>query len=178
MSDRPQGTEDVRWLSPDELRAWVRLQAVVELLPGALDSQLRRDANLSHYEYLLLAMLSEAPGRTLRMSELASATNATLPRLSHVVTRLEARGYVARTPSPEDRRATLASLTAEGWAKVVASAPGHVGAVRGHVLDALTAEQVAQLSAITSAIVRTLDPTNRLHALADDDSRPTPPAAV
>ncbi|NTW41913.1 MAG: MarR family transcriptional regulator [Cellulomonadaceae bacterium] len=161
-------TDQTRWLDADELRAWVRLQAVVELLPGALDSQLRRDADLSHYEYLLLAMLSEAPDRSLRMSDLAAATNATLPRLSHVVTRLEARGYVTRAPSPDDGRATVASLTEQGWAKVVASAPGHVAAVRHHVLDALTPEQVAQLDAIALAVVRTLDPTNRLRVLGDD----------
>ena len=156
----------VRWLSQDELRTWIRLQAVVELLPGALDAQLRRDAGLSHYEYLLLAMLSDAPDRTLRMSDLASATNATLPRLSHVVTRLEKRGYVSRSADPDDGRATLATLTEDGWLKVVSSAPGHVSTVRSHVIDALTPEQVRQLDAIAEAMLRTLDPTNRLTALA------------
>ena len=78
-----------RWLDEEQRTAWVRLIALVELLPGVLDSQLRRDAGLSHFEYFVLAMLSEAPGRTLRMTVLAARTNATLPRLSHVVTRLE-----------------------------------------------------------------------------------------
>ena len=66
--------------------------AVLELLPGVLDSQLRRDAELTHYEYYVMAMLSEAPKRTLRMTALARRTNATLPRLSHVVKRLEELG--------------------------------------------------------------------------------------
>ena len=157
-----------RWLSPEELRAWVRLQALIELLPVALDQQLRRDADLTHFEYLLLAMLSEAPAHTLRMSDLAAATNATLPRLSHVVTRLEARGYVTRRPAEDDRRATLATLTPAGWDKVLASAPGHAATVRDHVFDRLTPDQVTQLDAITTAVVRSLDPTNRLRALSDD----------
>ena len=102
------------------------LVAVVELLPGVLDTQLRRDAGLTHFEYFVLAMLSEAPERTLRMTALAQRTNATLPRLSHVVRRLEDRGLVERFPCPEDRRATNARLTPTGWDEVVAAAPGHV----------------------------------------------------
>ena len=81
----------------------MRLIAVVELLPGVLDSQLRRDADLTHFEYFVLAMLSEAPERTLRMTALAARTNATLPRLSHVVRRLEERGLVERFPCPRGR---------------------------------------------------------------------------
>src|SRR3954462_12498221 len=91
-----------KWLSAEERAVWVRLSAVLELLPGVLDSQLRRDAGLTYFEYYLLAMLSEAPDRTLRMTALAQRTNATLPRLSHVVRRLEDRGLVTRFPCPED----------------------------------------------------------------------------
>ena len=83
---------DVSWLDDRERAAWVRLAAVLELLPGILDSQLRRDAQLTHFEYYSLAMLSEAPERTLRMTALAAQTNSTLPRLSHVIRRLEERG--------------------------------------------------------------------------------------
>lgn len=147
-----------RWLSDEELASWVRLAALVELLPGVLDSQLRRDADLSHFEYFVLAMLSEAPRRTLRMTALAAHTNATLPRLSHVVKRLEDRGFVERFPCPEDGRATNARLTKAGWAKVVASAPGHVDTVREHVIDALTPEQVEQLGSIADAILARIDP--------------------
>jgi len=158
-------TDDVRWLSPRELRTWMRLQAVSELLPGVLDAQLQRDAQLTHFEYLVLAMLSEAEGRTLRMTDLALKTNATLPRLSHVVKRLEGRGYVERTPCPEDRRATLAVLTDAGWDKVVATAPGHVGTVREHIIDRLTPEQVDQLDQIARSILESLDTEGRLDAL-------------
>lgn len=149
---------DTRWLDQRQLATWVRLAAVLELLPGALDSQLRRDAQLTHFDYYVLAMLSEAPGRTLRMTELASYTTATLARLSHVVQRLENRGLVERVPCPQDRRATNAQLTEAGWQKVLQSAPGHAATVRDLVIDALTPEQVTQLAAIGEAILHRLDP--------------------
>ncbi len=151
-----------RWLDDDEMAAWVRLAAVLELLPGVLDSQLRRDADLTHFEYFVLAMLSEAPERTLRMTALAARTNATLPRLSHVIRRLEERGLVERFPCPQDGRATNARLTEDGWAKVVATAPGHVGTVRANVIDALTREQVHELSEIAGAILQRVDPKGLL----------------
>jgi DNA-binding MarR family transcriptional regulator len=158
---------DTPWLDEKQLDAWVKLVAVVELLPGVLDSQLRRDSGLTHFEYFVLAMLSEAPERTLRMTSLAQRTNATLPRLSHVVRRLEDRGLVRREPCPEDRRATNARLTDAGWTEVVAAAPGHVATVRRHVIDALSPEQVRQLGEITTALLTQLDPEGRMTALYD-----------
>jgi DNA-binding MarR family transcriptional regulator len=154
-----------RWLDDGQLTAWVRLAAVLELLPGVLDTQLRRDAGLTHYEYYVMAMLSEAPKRTLRMTALAQRTNATLPRLSHVVKRLEDRGLIERFPCPEDARATNARLTAAGWKKIRATAPGHVATVREHVIDVLTPEQVSQLSEITGAILESVDPDGNLSAV-------------
>ena len=153
---------ETKWLSKEELAAWVRLAAVLELLPNTLDSQLRRDADLTNFEYYVLAMLSEAPDRTLRMTALAAQTNATLPRLSHVVRRLEDRGLVERFPCPEDGRATNARLTETGWAKIQATAPGHVDNVRRHVIDALTPEQVGQLAEITEALLERLDPAGTM----------------
>lgn len=153
---------DPKWLNEDERAAWVRLVAVVELLPGVIDSQLRRDADLTHFEYFVLAMLSEAPERTLRMTTLAQNTNATLPRLSHVVRRLEDRGLVERFPCPEDGRATNARLTPTGWDAVVAAAPGHVDTVRRYVLDSLTPTQLEQLRHIADALLTRLDPNGRM----------------
>ncbi|WP_028245888.1 MarR family winged helix-turn-helix transcriptional regulator [Pseudoclavibacter soli] len=155
---------DTRWLTDQQLKTWLRLEAVVELLPGALDAQLIKDAGLTHFEYLVLAKLSESPERALRMTQLAASTNATLPRLSHVVSRLEKRGYVERTSCSDDRRVTIARLTEEGWQKVVESAPGHVANVRHYVIDQLSSEQVDQLFAITERLLNTLDPDNRLEA--------------
>lgn len=147
------------WLSPAERAAWVRFIAVLELLPGALDSQLRRDAGLTHFDYGVLAMLSEAPEHTLRMTELAGYTNATLPRLSNVVKRLADRGLIERHTCPGDRRATNVRLTESGHEKMVASAPGHVDAVREYVFDSLSPEQVDQLSEIAGSVLERLDPT-------------------
>jgi len=153
---------DTRWLDEQQLDAWVKLVAVVELLPGVLDSQLRRDAGLTHFEYFVLAMLSEAPDRTLRMTALAQRTNATLPRLSHVVRRLEDRGLVERFPCADDGRATNARLTDAGWADVVAAAPGHVANVRRHVIDALSPAQVGQLDDILATLLEQLDPAGHM----------------
>jgi len=155
---------NTKWLSAEEMAAWRKFVAVVQLLPGALDTQLQRDADLSHFEYFVMAILSEAPSRTLRMTSLALETNATLPRLSHVVARLEKRGYVKRSPCEEDRRATNATLTTSGWEKVVASAPGHVGAVRDAVIDPLDARDIADLDRVMGRMLARLDTEGRLSA--------------
>jgi DNA-binding MarR family transcriptional regulator len=158
-------TEETHWLTKAELATWVRFAAVLELLPGALDAQLRRDAGLTHFEYYCLAMLSEAPEHTLRMTALALQTNASLPRLSHVVRKLEDRGLVERFPCPQDARATNARLTPAGWEKVRASAPGHVEAVRHNVIDALAPAQLAQLGAACDAMLHRLDPGGSMTSL-------------
>jgi DNA-binding MarR family transcriptional regulator len=160
---------DTQWLDDAERAAWLRLVAIVELLPGVLDSQLRGESGLTHFEYFVLAMLSEAPERKLRMTSLAQRTNATLSRLSHVARRLEGRGLIERFPCPEDGRATNARLTDAGWNAVVAAAPGHVDTVRSHVLDPLTTEQLAQLRGISDALLNRLDPTGQMSVLYDPD---------
>ncbi|UZN01834.1 MarR family winged helix-turn-helix transcriptional regulator [Cellulomonas sp. S1-8] len=164
-------TSDTSWLTPAELRAWLGLVAVAELLPAQLDSQLQRDAGLTHFEYQVLAMLSEARDRTLRMSALAQRANATLPRLSHVVRRLEERGLVERAPCAQDRRATNAHLTPAGWDLVVQTAPGHVATARELVVDALTADQVRQLEDLTRTMLQRLDPEGRLAPPLDEVGR-------
>jgi DNA-binding MarR family transcriptional regulator len=110
-------------------------------------------------------MLSEADDHTLRMTSLAERTNATLPRLSHVVRRLEERDLVVRSPCPDDGRATNAQLTQSGVAEVVASAPGHVANVRHHVIDALTPAQLHELRGIADALLTRLDPEGRMSGL-------------
>ena len=145
-----------RWLDHTEMDAWLPLARLMIQLPAALDAQLRRDAGISHFQYAVLARLSDAPDCTLRMSTLADFTNGSLSRLSHVVARLESQGWVTRRPSPEDGRYTEATLTKKGYAKVVASAPGHVEAVRRLVVDPLTRTQLRQLSAITARLADAL----------------------
>ena len=156
--EKPDGAVEPRWLDADERAAWLSLAGVVTLLPGALDAQLQRDAGLSHFEYMVLAMLSERPNRTVRMSELAALANGSLSRLSHVARRLEEQGYLVREACTEDRRATNAILTDTGYAKVVATAPGHVEAVRRLVFDALSPEQRGQLQTIGERILGRVNP--------------------
>jgi DNA-binding MarR family transcriptional regulator len=155
---------DVHWLTAEERAVWLRVVAVLQLLPAALDAQLSQDERLTLFEYYCLAMLSEAPERTLRMTALAARTNATLPRLSRVISGLEQAGLVVRQPCPEDRRATNAVLTAAGWDKIAQAAPGHVAAVRELVLDPLTPTQLAQLGRICDRLLGRLDPDRRMLA--------------
>jgi DNA-binding MarR family transcriptional regulator len=150
--------QDTRWLDAEESQAWRALAKTLAKLPASLDAQLRRDAGISHFEYQVLALLSEAPGCTLRMSVLATQVEGSLPRLSQVVTRMEQRGWVRRTPDPSDGRYTLATLTDQGRAKVTQAAPGHVQEVRRLVLDPLTKAQSRQLREICGRIMRAIGP--------------------
>lgn len=160
------------WLDDTQRAAWQRFAAVLQRLPAALNAQLERDEQLNHVDYYSLAMLSEAPGRTLRATELAARTNATLPRLSRVINRLSDAGYVRREPCPGDRRATNVVLTAAGWDKVVHAAPGHVSNVRALVVDALSPEQLAQLSEISTRLLDVLDLDRSTTAQDRGGSRP------
>ncbi|MFT4122868.1 MAG: MarR family transcriptional regulator [Microbacteriaceae bacterium] len=135
-----------------ESAAWLGLIAVTQLLPAELDSQLQRDAGLTHFEFMVLTALRFAPEGTLRMTALARGTNATLPRLSHVCSRLEHRGLIERLPCPKDRRATNARLTGEGRRALIRAVPGHIAAVRRLVIDALSPEQLEALTEITATV--------------------------
>ena len=143
----------MEWLSDAEQGAWRPFVALLLRLPAALDAQLQRDAGITQFDYLVLSGLSEAPDRTLRMSDLAATANSSLSRLSHVVSRLEAKGWVRREPCPGDGRFINAVLTDEGWQKVVATAPGHVAAVRELLIAALAEEEFAQLGAISAKVL-------------------------
>ena len=148
----PRMTEDARWLTAEEQRAWRAYLDATVLLFDALDRQLQRDANMPHGYYEILVRLSEAEGRTLRMSELAEATRSSRSRLSHAIARLEERGWVERIECPTDRRGQLAHLTDQGLAVLREAAPGHVAAVRDALIDGLSDEQVGQLRDIFEAI--------------------------
>jgi DNA-binding MarR family transcriptional regulator len=153
---------DAPWLTEEQQRAWRAWLTVAELLPRALDAQLQRDAGLSHPAYVVLAMLSEAPGRSRRMSDLARRANQSQSRLSHTVARLEARGWVRREPAPDDGRGAVAVLTDAGWELVRSVAPGHVDAVRQAMFDPLTPEQTTSLCEVLQALVEGLDPDRSL----------------
>lgn len=155
--------EAPRWLDEEERRAWLGLIAIMRRLEHALDTQLREEG-LTHFEYGVMAALSEAPQRELRMSALAAYAEGSLSRLSQVVARLERKGYIHRRPDPADGRYTLATLTDEGHQKMVSAAPGHVAEVRRLVFDPLTKAQVKQLTQVGQRILYAIAPD---HAAAD-----------
>ena len=150
------------WLDEEQQRTWRAWLAVAELLPRALDPQLQRDAGISHAAYVVLAMLSEAPGRSRRMTDLARRANQSQSRLSHTVARLEDRGWVRRERSSDDGRGNVALLTDAGWDVVRTVAPGHVDAVRTAMFAPLTTEQTRVLGDAMQAILERLDPDSSL----------------
>jgi DNA-binding MarR family transcriptional regulator len=137
-----------RWLTAEEQASWRSFIDGTRALVDALDRQLQVDSNLPHAYYEVLIPLSEAPGRSMRMSELAERARSSRSRLSHAVSRLEERGWVRRQDCPTDKRGQLAILTDAGMDTVVRSAPGHVAAVRKYLIDRLTPEQVVVLGQI------------------------------
>ncbi|MFD4468916.1 MarR family winged helix-turn-helix transcriptional regulator [Rhodococcus sp. NPDC058505] len=151
-----QETHEPRWLTDEQQRAWRELVALTTRLPAALDTQLQRDAKLTHFEYFVLAVLSEAPKRRLQLSVLATAANASLSRLSHVITKMEKAGWVRRK-AIVGARGSFAVLTAAGHAKVAEAAPGHVETVQALVFDGLDDDQVRELIALGKTMVTQLD---------------------
>lgn len=143
---------ETRWLSADEQRAWRTFVDACQTLFGTIDSQLMHDSGLPHGYYEILVRLSEAPGRQMRMSQLAEASMSSKSRLSHAVARLEERGWVERSSCPTDRRGQFARLTDAGLIAVRAAAPGHVEQVRRALFDQLSADQVEQLREISERI--------------------------
>ncbi|MEO7261365.1 MAG: MarR family transcriptional regulator [Jatrophihabitantaceae bacterium] len=144
---------ETRWLSADEQIAWRSFVDGFRALIDVLDRQLQADSNLPHSYFEVLIPLSEAQGRTLRMSELAEAARSSRSRLSHAVARLEERGWVRRLNCPTDRRGQLAQLTDEGFAVVEAAAPGHVEAVRKYLIDRLSPAQIKAMGDIGAVLL-------------------------
>lgn len=157
-TDHTDTAQEPPWLTPAEGAAWWPFAVLLAKLPDAFERQLQRDAGIGHFEYVVLSQLSQAPQRTLRMSHLAEMANGSLSRLSHTVKRLENRGWVRREPCPHDGRNTNAILSDDGYAKVVATAPGHVRTVRELVVDALSPAQLRQLREIGECILERIDP--------------------
>jgi DNA-binding MarR family transcriptional regulator len=149
-----------RWLSEEEQRTWRLFLQACESVFSAADAQLVRDSGLPHGYYEILVHLSEAPGRALRMTQLARASTYSKSRLSHAVARLEERGWVQRRDCATDRRGQIAQLTDAGFAALAAAAPGHVAQVRRSLMDVLTPGQVKQLAEISAAIIAAGPPSS------------------
>ena len=147
----------MKWLSAAEVDSWLSVVRMMTWLPWSIDQQLRRDSNLGMVEYQVMARLSQRPERTLRMSALADLANASLSRLSHLVKRLEDRGFVRREPDPADGRFTNAILTDLGFETLAEAAPGHVAHVRSLVIDVISPEQLRRLGLVADRITSRID---------------------
>src|ERR1700709_183206 len=145
-----------RWLDDEEQRTWPAFLSVTQLLFDQLDREMQRDAKIPHAYYEVLVRLSEAPDRTLRMSQLADSTLSSRSRLSHAVSRLEESGWVERKSCPTDRRGQLAVLTDKGFGALEAAAPGHVEGLRSHAFDPLRPDKLAALRNISQTLLNPL----------------------
>ena len=145
-----------------ESDAWLRLVTLLELMPPSLDAQLQQDSQLTHFEFMVLGLLRLTRGRTMQAKELAASTNATGPRLSHVVSRLADQGLVERRPHPGDRRATDVHLTDAGRRTVIRATSGNIDHVRNLVIDRLTRDELVALASIGAKIAAVLDPNERI----------------
>lgn len=150
-------TDDELWLTPSQLASWLSVVRLITRLPWAIDAQLQRDAGLSMLEYMSMAILVESPERTMRMSSLAEETSVSLSRLSHMVKRLESRGYVRREPDPADGRFTNAILLDAGVRKLEEAAPAHVANVRRIVIDNLSDDALRRLGRDAERINERID---------------------
>lgn len=157
-TSRGTTSDEPVWLDAQERAVWLSLTGVMFRLPAALDTQLQREAGLTYFEYLVLAIVSEQDGHVLRMSELARVTSASLSRLSHVAKRLESAGLLRREQDADDRRCTNAVLTKAGMKTVVAAAPDHVAEVRRLVFDGLSPAQLQQLRRISDVLLDSIAP--------------------
>lgn len=142
-----------RWLSAGEQHTWRDAIQAWQWLLAAVDAQLQRDSGVPLAYYEILVRLSEAPDRSLRMTQLAEASSSSKSRVSHAVARLEERGWVRRMDCPTDRRGQIAVLTDQGFTALSVAAPGHVEQVRQVLFDALSDEQLRQLDGISAAIL-------------------------
>lgn len=143
-------------MSAKQSRAWLALISTAELLPAALDARLQSDAALTHYEFMVLSALQRSGPMSL--SDLALATNATLPRASKVARRLQQRGFVGREASEHDRRSVLLRLSRTGRRQLVLATPDHFATVHRLVLDHLDDDQLDALADALEPIVAALDP--------------------
>jgi DNA-binding MarR family transcriptional regulator len=164
------GARPEPWLDDDQQRAWRQVVGLFMTLPSAIDSDLQRNAGLSLYEYLVLAALSEAPDGTLQMSDLAHRANSSLSRLSHVISRLQKRGWVTKWPCENDRRASTVMLTSTGEKKIRSAAPGHAHLVQELVVEPLSPVQLQQLGEAAATVVQAIDTANRARKLSDAQS--------
>ncbi|OZD11350.1 MarR family transcriptional regulator [Rhodococcus sp. 06-156-3C] len=153
--------DDTPWLSHDEIRAWLTFSGLLESLPQLLSAQLKKDASMNSYDYMVLAGLSESPNHTIGMTDLAAFAAGSLSRLSHALTKMEKRGWVRRQPVAENGRQTEVVLTSEGMSAVQQAAPGHVRLVRQLFIDTLGEDQAIELGRLANLILTEVNPAGQ-----------------
>ena len=149
-------TTEPRWLDEAEDRAWRGYMRMRTLLHAQIVRDLAREAHLSGPDYDVLSNVSEAPGRRVRLGDLAARMAWSRSRLSHHITRMEQRGLVTREDCASDGRGAFVVLTDAGWRAIQDAAPGHVASVRRHFVDLLSREQLDALAEISQTVVRRL----------------------
>lgn len=152
--------ETAPWLNESEMRTWLALWSVSEWLPTRLDEQLKRDSGLSHRDYFTLAQISMAPEEQISMTALSQLSNISASHLSHLVARLEKRGWVQRSSDPNDRRTNIATLTDVGRDFIQGAAPGHVAEVRRRVFDALDPAEIETMGVLLAKVLGGIKPAD------------------
>ena len=140
-----------KWLNPREMKAWRSYIIASRRLLDALDADLT-DHDLSMADYEVLAQLSDAPDRRMRMSELAEIAMLSKSRLSHRMKVMEKAGWVRREECESDKRGYFAVMTEKGWKAIVKAAPDHVNSVRDRFVDHLTVKDQEDLAKIFDRI--------------------------
>ena len=159
---------DPRWLTPDERQTWLSFVLATGEVLDAVDRQLRADSGITRSQFSILQVVAMAPGGAVRITEVAARLRFSPSRLSHAVARLEKEGWLERRGDPDDGRAQLVALTAEGQRRIDEAAPRHVAEVRARLFDHLGPEQVVQLRAISDALLGAPSPED------DDPERSAP----
>lgn len=145
-----------RWLEPTEDRAWRAYRRMFTLLESQLAHDLAEDSGLSMADYTVLSNLAEVEDRRWRVTALADHVRWSQSRLSHQLSRMEKRGLVTRGEVEEDGRGAVVSLTKQGLKTIAAATPGHMAAVRKHMIDLLNPAQLAALEDVAVTIVNHL----------------------
>ncbi|WP_081998439.1 MarR family winged helix-turn-helix transcriptional regulator [Sinomonas humi] len=168
-----------RWLDPREREVWLALRHLLWSLQPAVDRQLQRDSGLSGPEYSVLATLSEDPQGMVRSGTAARMLGWGRSRLSHLLRRMEAKGLIARSCSPDDGRGQDIALTSAGRSAIVEAAPGHVDFVRSVVFDPLSPEQQDALREACHRISAAIESSGTCEAVceAEDSGCDEGPAA-
>lgn len=154
-----------KWLSGEQQLDWRAFLSVLSLLPDQFSRDLNAVHGLTLSDYEILVRLSEAEGRSMRMSELADKTLSSRSRLTHQIDRMVEAGYVTRRVCADDKRGYFAEMTDAGWDKLVAAAPSHVESVREHLVDVLTCDEFKALGDISKKILDSLDADTKSKAL-------------